>query len=422
MKVQQREPVKLEEALGAFDLFISSDSNLGDIRRELDRIAQCVKDGYTNEHQDFDHLTIREKAFQVGQYLRSKRFADSVSSYALQNHFMVTALLHKTHSSCPLQPIAVYCAVCERLGVDAQPCGTPKRVIAMIRAPLGQNVDGTGEEEPHRPPLSSSSTAITTNTEVIYIDPLESNDEILRDDLLQIFHQIGRPPTSSEYTIHLKPITTFDIVLYTAWNLHGSIDQILEGQALLQSDLELDLYLAKYTILWARLCLGAEFWLRVGSGNDQDIFRLGELNDLRYEHELEFSQDAVSLLAGREEFLFPNSKTDRDELTCLIQTLRADPETIHPRYRDKNDENSMEVLFYHRRYDFAAFIIGWDRRCADQRWGEPIGTEEIPGDTEQPFYRVMYVCSFHYHVNKPYKAFIFLLSIFHIEIYICVYS
>lgn len=406
MRLQLGEPVKLEEALGAFDLFVHSPGEEGDLRDivyELDVIACFVKDRYKMENKavdpdaDFDHLTIRQKAVRIVQYLRALNLvgkSDTIGYHALRNNFIGLSLFNLPHSSLPLQSAAIYCAVAERLGVDAHPSNYPGHVYAVIKAPAGQTLDG-GER---RASSSSPAANTDTDTEVMYLDPWSTSDEVSPNELRRFLfqHHIDIPP--EQHDLVLGPATTLEIVIRMCKNIATSTQAQFALNRIPVHERFPDAASARYATLWALMVFCSREPEDDGVDPGIDAGRRHFLSHMLDHYGAQFSQDIGIFAAGVGEgrALFPDEPHCSTYANLIEREHAADRAGKHPRPRDAEAKSAVKYAvgqyFRHRRYGYTGFVIGWDRSCsAAPSWIDQMGVLDLPGGAEQPFYHIMYV-------------------------------
>ncbi|RYP27357.1 hypothetical protein DL767_007729 [Monosporascus sp. MG133] len=379
MSLQQGQPVKLEEALGAYDLFVlaGDKGDLGDIKNELDRIARLIKEEYRNENRDadedaeFDHLTVRQKATRIALYLRSANLVGNPSAedyHALRNNFISLALFDDRHTSLPLQSVAIYCAVAERLGVTASPSNFPQHVHAVIQSPPAQSLDGA--------PAPSS-------TEFMYMDPWNSGVEVPQDQLQQRLVQMGVPP--GQHAHYLGAATTLEMVLRTGRNIMTSVEEARHRLRQAYSPGGPDVEAAWYSMLWSMLILGDSNPLAARQRRRQCLGYLVEHFHAHFPEDIGLIELTPPLFEG---------EYKQQALQDLVDSARAaDRDGKKPSPRD-GDADAVRFRvgahFRHRRYGYEGFIVGWDTRCsAGPRWIEQMRVDQLPRGAEQPFYNVV---------------------------------
>ncbi|KAI6816496.1 hypothetical protein KC342_g15437 [Hortaea werneckii] len=257
MRLQRRQMVRLEEVLGAYDLFVLAGrrGDLSDIDREFDRIAENIR----LRDPDFDELSVRRKAEQIAKYLRSEKLVGNPNEenyHALRNNFISMALFEEPHTSLPLQSVAIYCAVARRLGVNARPSNYPHHVHAVIEAPPTHTLDGKPRPITH-PPRPDNDDQPPDETEIMHMDPWRSSTETPRSDLLTRLIQMGIPPSHHPHC--LAATSNLEIALRTGRNLMNSVS---EARDLAHTGVSTttppvpDIDAAWYSMLWSMFILG----------------------------------------------------------------------------------------------------------------------------------------------------------------------
>ncbi|KAI7296765.1 hypothetical protein KC340_g15299 [Hortaea werneckii] len=257
MRLQRQQMVRLEEVLGAYDLFVLAGrrGDLSDIDREFDRIAENIR----QRDPDFDELSVRRKAGQIAKYLRSEKLVGNPNEenyHALRNNFISMALFEEPHTSLPLQSVAIYCAVARRLGVNARPSNYPHHVHAVIEAPSTHTLDGKPRPITH-PPRPDNDDQPPDETEIMHMDPWRSSTETPRSDLLTRLIQIGIPPSHHPHC--LAATSNLEIALRTGRNLMNSVS---EARDLAHTGVSTttppvpDIDAAWYSMLWSMFILG----------------------------------------------------------------------------------------------------------------------------------------------------------------------
>ncbi|RMY50839.1 hypothetical protein D0863_14772 [Hortaea werneckii] len=260
MRLQRQQMVRLEEVLGAYDLFVLAGrrGDLSDIDREFDRIAENIQ----LRDPDFDQLSVRRKAEQIAKYLRSEKLVGNPNEenyHALRNNFISMALFEEPHTSLPLQSVAIYCAVARRLGVNACPSNYPHHVHAVIEAPSTHTLDGKPRPITHPPRPDNDDDQPPDETEIMHMDPWRSSTETSRSDLLTRLIQMGIPPSHHPHC--LAATSNLEIALRTGRNLMNSVS---EARDLAHTGVPNpstsppvpDIDAAWYSMLWSMFILG----------------------------------------------------------------------------------------------------------------------------------------------------------------------
>ena len=398
-RLHKRQMVRLEEALGAYDLFVLAGhrGDLNDISTEFDRIAAAIRARDT----EFDMLSIRRKAIQIAKHLRAEHLVGNSSSedyHALRNNFISMALFEPPHTSLPLQSVAIYCAVARRLGVNAKPSNYPHHVHAVIEAPAHTSLDGIAREPyTYHDDFSHEASSDDGSKETMHMDPWRSAEETPLSQLTGRLSQMGAP--ANQHLQHLGAASNFDIALRTGRNLMNSVqearDRLRHGTP---AQAYPDTESAWYAMLWSMLILG-------DTTPASTLHRRRQCLPYLIEH---FQHHFPHDLGLVERLVLPMFVHERESaiLTQLITHARiADATPRAPSYRPKTEElrkwlipgvggvaHRIGTLFKHRRYGYEGMIVGWDVNCsAEQRSIEQTGVDDLPNGREQPFYNVVLV-------------------------------
>lgn len=376
-RLQHRQMVRLEEVLGAYDLFVLSGQNgdLSDIDKELDRLAEQVREH--NADRDFDNLSVRRKAGLVAEYLRGVGLLANSSPenyHALRNNFLSMALFGKQRTCLPLQAVAIYCAVARRLGIIAKASNYPQHVHAVIEAPSGMTLDGK-----HIMVLQGA------EPELMHMDPWRSHEEVPGEQLRLRLLQMGAP--AHQHAQHLAATTSLDLCLRTGRNIMASVQEARERHRDSDNLSGPDIEAAWYSMLWSMMILG-------DNTNASTLHRRRQCLPYLVEHFQALFPEDINLV---EKYLPAMFEGEREHtiLVHLINERRTDDrykKAPTPRTPEcQNVKHRIGTHFRHKRYDYEGVIVGWDRRCsAEQRWIEQMRVDELPRGREQPFYNIVY--------------------------------
>ncbi|KAI9717423.1 MAG: hypothetical protein M1812_004775 [Candelaria pacifica] len=389
-KLRNGEPVNLERALIAFDMFTlhTRHGDFEETTSHLDRLARDVQLSYTT----WDDLSTRAKALAIAAYLRSKNITgiNSDDSYRdLQNNFIGIALQAEGHPSIPLISVAIFCSVAERLGLDARPCPFPWHIYAIVHPPKGASLDGRITE-----------SLQTMMEDSMYLDPFRSSQEILLGDLRARLSRIGEP--YSAHHMYIRDSSLAELVHRMGRNIMASVEafhgramaqnQNTRAQYVLSATAFPDMESASYGALWALMLFG-------GHPNGGDpvaaVALRTQLRPYILEHvETHFPGD-VSLIEQYIAPLFQDSPQARD-LYNTTRVMRAGDTMPKQVIRRVNKETGDPVkykvgqVFQHKRYDYQAVITGWDVECgAGEQWMQQMQVDKLSRGRHQSFYHAL---------------------------------
>ncbi|KAI7271705.1 hypothetical protein KC335_g4743 [Hortaea werneckii] len=452
MRLQRQQMVRLEEVLGAYDLFVLAGrrGDLSDIDREFDRIAENIR----LRDPDFDQLSVRRKAEQIAKYLRSEKLVGNPNEenyHALRNNFISMALFEEPHTSLPLQSVAIYCAIARRLGVNARPSNYPHHVHAVIEAPSTHTLDGKPRPITH-PPRPDNDDQPPDETEVMHMDPWRSSTETPRSDLLTRLIQMGIPASHHQHC--LAATSNLEIALRTGRNLMNSVS---EARDLAHTGVSTttppvpDIDAAWYSMLWSMFILGESSAASALHRRRQILPYLIEHYQAHFPEDLGLIERIVPpLLEGQREWhvllhlITTARKADRNKRAPYYRRAgireRVDgdveeglekgdgesssasassspapgPQNPVPpptgsggRVRGRSDDAGggggvdgvvdsaavtwkIGTYFRHKRYRYAGIVIGWDTSCgAEPAWIEQMRVDDLPRGRHQPFFNVV---------------------------------
>lgn len=373
-RVHNRQMVRLEEVMGAFDLFVlgGGRGDLNDMDQELNRIAEEIRSG----DQDFDEFSTRRKAMEVAKYLREHNLVGNPIQedyHALRNNFISIALFDDLHTSLPLQSVAIYCSVARRLGVDAKPSNYPAHVHAVIQAPADMTLDGR-----------QKAFVSSDDIETMHMDPWRSSNEVREEELTLRLSQMGVPP--ARYAFSLGGASNFDIAIRTARNIMTSVQEMRDRQrgASNRSSYP-DIEAAWYGMLWSMMILGETNPAATLHRRRQCLPYLAEHFQTHFPEDLGMLETVVAPM-------FHNEREFTVLLHVITEARKADQNAKAPyrRSQDKHVEYKIGQHFQHRRYGYTGIVIGWDFKCeATAQWVHQMRVDDLPRGQAQPFYNVM---------------------------------
>ena len=315
----------------------------------------------------------KQKAIGLAAFLRQQDLTGISSGshyHDLRNNFIGIALKDGSHPSLPLISVAIYCCVAQRLGIDAEPCGFPFHVLAIIKPPQGRTLDGR-----HMEPGQSSET--------MYLDPFRSNEEIYVKDLRVQLQRLGYPP--SGFPKLLGACSTVEIVRRSAENIIHSLQAIRRDYRAGHSFPDADG--AFYAAVWAVLLMPESSTITPSTQRANCLSHITELIE-KY-----FLTDTWLI----EKYILPLIE-DRFQHKQLRDTIRVIRTTDHmPKHAKVRTSDSMRnvqykvgQVFHHKRYHYKAVITGWDVECAaTDDWMAHMRVHDLPRGKDQGFYHVL---------------------------------
>lgn len=382
--------VPMERALGAYDVFARTgeDVDTDVVTQDIDHLAH----GLLQQYPHFRHMNSRRKASTLASYLRDQDYTGvpDTSYRALQNSFIGLVLRSPTHESLPIVSVAIYCAVAQRLGLDARPCGLLFHVYTIVYAPKNYNLDGKYK------PTSSA------ELDYMYLDPFRSSDEVRQDDLQRMLRNMGVP--SSKHNTYLSCTTTREMVLRTARNIMNSVQTIRQTEAGTRSlrpswlTIHPDMDNAFYATIWAMLLLESSDDPATGRPDpNSPVAMLRRRQYLPYllDHFQTHYPWDVTLLSRYVIPMFCN-QPEGHRLSQFVQSMHqvdAMPKRVVRRIaRSRKVAFKVGQLFQHRRYGYEGVITGWDVACgAGEEWIMNQDVDGLPHGRDQAFYHVL-VC------------------------------
>jgi F-box protein 21 len=374
--------ISIERALGAYDVFarVGEDVDIDVVAEDITTLASRLLETYP----DFRSWSPRTQASTLASYLRDQGFngVSDTSYRALRNSFIGLVIRSATHESLPLISAAIYCAVAQRIGLDARPCGFLFHVYTLVYAPKDYNLDGKYK------PTSS------TELDYMYLDPFRSSSEVRRGDLQRVLRDMGVP--SSEHQGFLSDTNTREMVMRTARNIMNSVQTIRENEAGMPSVQASwitsypDMDNAFYATIWAMLLLGP---------NDDSItpghnvIRRRQYLPYLLEHfQMHYPWD-VTLLSRYVIPMFYN-QPEGHRLLQFVQSMHhvdsVRKPVINRSERTQNVAFKVGQLFQHKRYGYEGVITGWDVVCdANEDWIQNMRVDTLSKGRNQAFYHVL---------------------------------
>lgn len=380
----------LEEALGAYDLFVTRGAyrDVEQITRTLDSLA----DQFRFQHPYFSDMRPRELATTVIAFMRRVGFtgASYENYHAFRNSF-IGICLDSCRATLPLTTVAVFCALGCRLGIDVKPCELAYNVVAIV----------TDHSDP----------TLSPEKRISIWDPFKSHLEIFRSDLEHQLRQLGahRP--------HLVPSSTRKLIIRVARNILTSVRHSGPQNTPWGSGRAADIdhahdperHAALYAALTASVICGPlastrllehmctlmqrDFYMDVGFFQN-DMSRLIELDDrllLANICSAVRKEDATPKKPMRRH---PPPKLSEADQSRVTQGAGEGPmqvmgEKNHQFQGDISIRYRVGSIFRHRRYNYEAVITGWTRNCAtSENWISTMDVDKLTRGRNQPFYNV----------------------------------
>ncbi|KAL3704217.1 hypothetical protein TMatcc_009908 [Talaromyces marneffei ATCC 18224] len=353
----------LERALGSFDLFVPQCgiASFEDIRDMLDTIAENI----SQQVPDIRSLTPRQRTVSIASYLLTHNYTGIRAGreyHNLEHNFLGLALRDQGHNSLPLISATIYCAIAQRFGLNAQPCGFPFHVLVIILPAVGFDLDGREilDGNPGSP---------------MYMDPWRSDIEVPVADLQRQLNMYGAQMVSQSQ--FLGKTSMSDIVWRCGKNILNSLQDIPEEPNVLDSES------ARYAGLWSLMLTTPD------SRFNEVRRRLPWFMELFFK---EFPWD-ISLV---EQYVISRLRdsTEVDHVSEGLRVMRTVDEmakTVHPRGPEhQNVKYRVGQVFIHRRYDYQAIITGWDAECdAGEEWVRRMGIDQLQAGRKQSFYHAL---------------------------------
>ncbi|RYO80616.1 hypothetical protein DL764_009877 [Monosporascus ibericus] len=389
--------MKLERALGAFDMFMLHD-NEGDLD-EISELVDGIASQFRNAHPGINSSTTRQKAIALARWLHSTNMTGlngpEFTYHYLRNCLIGRALRDDQHPSLPIISAAIYSAIASRLDLEAYCCVLTNHVHAIVLSPPGLSLDG------HSLPGAKEQ-------QKMFLDPFGSDDEVPLDHIQTFLSRLG---AATSHDRLMRPTATDLIVMRTAQSIRASftsfrtierpLSQLIPMIELNRGDWARNLQPALYSMIWASVMMvpilpdnedGRWDW-------QQDVREL-----LTYFYEY-FPEDAwlvekyvcpmydtFSAPPGRRRNAWElPSKQARDQIRDI---RRVDSSAKEPRRRTRLNgglyvKYRVGQVFRHRRYDYYGLILGWTVDGINGSMGSDDGVGWSPSTYRQPYYRCM---------------------------------
>jgi len=377
VKLKDGEPVPLERALAAFDMFVlhGRKGDFDEVSAHLDQLAEGIR----TADPEFLDRSPRLQAIAVAEYLRDHHLMGITRGIAqyhdLQNNFIGIALQDEDHPSLPLITVSIFCCVAKRLGLDAQPCGFPFHVHAIIKPNTGRDLDGH---------------AVEPGAEMLpmFMDPFRSSLETDVQGLKSQLQSLGI--SSSDHAELLDASSVEEIVRRSAKNIITSVQTIPRhnGGRPISSPLSFpETESAFYAALWALILLPD------GNRHQAGVQRARYLHFIVERLEKQTLMD-VGLVQQQILPLIEDGDQHRDLLDTIRVIRTADRKRKQLKDRTPETRKSVQCnigqVFHHKRYHYTAVITGWDVECAaGADWMTHMNVHALSRGQHQSFYHVL---------------------------------
>lgn len=330
-----------------------------------------------------DDMSPRDRARAVVQFLRANSLtglSNDEHYRDLQNNYIGIALQDPDHPSLPLISVAIFCALSQRFGLDAQCCGFPSHVHAVVYPPKGMTMDGQ---------------ASRIDREPMYLDPWRHDSEVSVDDLKTqlIAYGIG----AAEFDKFLGSTGISSMILRTSRNILATVHAFRGLESMtghptirLHANPFADMDNAFYSALWANFLL---FNPSI-NGDPIDEIRFTPMILERFERLYPMDAKLIERYVCRASR--PAVVADQWEILETLRVVRAGdtmPKQLHRRNdsvtKDKVKHHVGQV-FKHRRYHYTAVITGWDVECTmNSEWMQHNRIDTLSNGRHQSFYHAL---------------------------------
>jgi F-box protein 21 len=375
-KMQWQDYPPLEEALGAFDLFIqgsSSDFELSFLKKELDDIAHDIQSSDPNWH-DKNHT---DKAVAVSKYLREHHLLGcSAETFSLLRYRFITHVLtHPTDkSSIPMQSVVIFCCVATRLGIKAWPCNFPAKIHAVIELPYG-------------PSIKSIRASHKIPDGVVWMNPFDHDEIISEQGMREMLDQMPHYNTAESQYSCLTRAYTRDLVLRNGMNIIQSLQFHRPSQGWETSNIA-------FCALWSLIITSQVDAPKNREAYNRHVLWLRQIVNWfeGYVQDGLWLDDALLF----ERYILPliEEAETKSRLTQILEQIKIADSNANP--VTPRDERTHLVkykvgqIFRHVRYGYVGTVIGWDPSCqAGEFWIQSMRVEDLPRGREQSFYHIM---------------------------------
>ena len=345
-----------------------------------------------NECHNIDQLSTRNKAIVVATFLRTHNLTGLATELAyrdLQNNYIGIALQNEEHPSLPLISAAIFCAIANRVGIDARCCGMPAYVYAMVYPKPNETLDSRELREGQTP------------SDPMYLDPWQSDKEVPVEHLQHLLGAFGVPPAN--FSQFLADSSVGSLVIRTSQNIiatvkdfrgfhGGNSDNTGHPTIRLHANPYVDMENAFYSALWANYLLSSSVPRSSANSRNQFIPLILERLERLYPMDASLIEKYICPAVS----LAPSPIVPNWELNELLRIVRAaDSRPKQLRLRDPSSAQdkvkyTVGQVFRHRRYGYTAVITGWDIECGmDSDWIVHNQVDSLARGRHQSFYHAL---------------------------------
>lgn len=337
------------------------------------------------EIPNLDDLSARDKALAAVTFLRAHNMtgiATDLAYHDLQNNYIGIALQDPDHPSLPLISGAIFCAIAQRIGLDAHCTEMPNHVHVVVYPNDHETLDGK--------PLMPGEVA-----EAMYLDPFRTNSEIPVSYLKSLLTSWGVMPL--DFAHFLARASPSKMALRTSRNILATVHEFRghggnntgHPTIRLHANPFVDMDNAFYSALWANFMLGHPAPRFDANSQRQFIPLILERFERLYPMDAPLIERYICT---------PFDSSANGDLWDLYETLRAIrrgdgmPKPVHSRNSDGCQGVKYKVgqIFRHRRYGYTAVITGWDKECGmNSDWRVQNQVQTLSRGEHQSFYHAL---------------------------------
>ena len=402
-----------EYAFASLDMFVLGERADGDVR---DVCGSCpFQAHFTDGDQIFDRLdsyvtsivaaypdiyeaTPRQKASIVAHHLLEKQWvgiSDERHYHSLDHMFLGVALFSGNRNSVPLISAIIFCYICRRFGLYAEPVSYPNHVHAFVKPPTGLDLDGN-----LLPSTFVADPSTPSELTHLFMDPFNSSEPVTLAYLNRQLSFFLPHSSASARNQYLQPASARDLIFRAAQNILSAPSRYPEPPLFPVSS-----HAASYAALFAFCILPSHSHPAQLNQHiallAQHLIEHFELDVQLFEHHV---LPLTTMMAHAHAFreLISNLKVadkqspkPKRRRIPVMRSEVAEPSLAPPPYDDDWRDNarvkySIGSVFRHRRRDYLAVIYGWDPFCKmDEQWIAGMGVDRLPNGRAQPFYNVL---------------------------------